>query len=469
MSAAYDINELTADLVSRREAHDAMIDWEFIPQANFITDDASRKAALCTRRAGKSFGIASDFIADSFHHPGASYLYMALTRLSAKAIMWDDVLKQIDKAKGLSAKFNEAELEMRLPNGARIMLYGADSTKGELEKKLGGKPRKVVVDEAGSFKQDLEKLLIEVLEPAVTDMEGQICMIGTPTELTGTYFHQITSGELDHGWSIHRWNTFANPHMTDKWRKQIKRLRQTYGDVLEQLPWFRRMYLGEWVTDHESLVYKFDPRRNTIDALPEARYTYLMGIDLGFDDPTAFVLGAYNNHQKNLYILETYKRSGMTISDVADRIRYYQQKYDIYDMVIDNASKQAVEELKQRFDLPLEAAEKTGKAEFIEIMNSEFIQGKIKLVDGEATAPLADEYQNLIWDEDKKPKREEHPRCENHLCDAALYMWRKHLAYMSEPPIQEPETDEERIEQWEEQEALKIEMAKQGDWGDDHL
>ena len=48
-------------------------------------------------------------------------------------------------------------------------------------------------------------------------------------------------------------------------------------------------------------------------------------------------------------------------------------------IVIDNANKQAVAELEKRHDLPLTAADKVGKSDFMEIMNGEFIQGRIKL------------------------------------------------------------------------------------------
>jgi len=47
---------------------------------------------------------------------------------------------------------------------------------------------------------------------------------------------------------------------------------------------------------------------------------------------------------------------------------------------------------------PLLAASKTGKSDFIEIMNGEFIQGRVKL-DSSRCLQLADEYGGLIWDE----------------------------------------------------------------------
>jgi hypothetical protein len=90
-------------------------------------------------------------------------------------------------------------------------------------------------------------------------------------------------------------------------------------------------------------------------------------------------------------------------------------------MVIDNSNKQAVEEMRRRHSLPVRPANKTGKSDFIELMNGEFIQGRKRLAP--ACAAHAEEHANLVWD-DRSDKREEHPTCANRLADAALYAWR---------------------------------------------
>ena len=93
-------------------------------------------------------------------------------------------------------------------------------------------------------------------------------------------------------------------------------------------------------------------------------------------------------------------------------------------------SKQAVEEMRRRHDLPLTPAEKTGKADFIEIMNGDFVSGYIK-VHKKAALPLIEEYGQLIWD-DRSHRKEEHASCPNHCVDAALYAWRHCYQWLSE-------------------------------------
>ena len=86
--------------------------------------------------------------------------------------------------------------------------------------------------------------------------------------------------------------------------------------------------------------------------------------------------------------------------------------------------------MQNRHKLSLRAADKTGKSDFINIMNAELIQGRIKLHDIHGRF-LREEMEALIWDE-KGEKRQEHAACENHLCDAALYVWRHCYQYYSE-------------------------------------
>lgn len=459
-----------------------LVDDDFDKQATFVRDESPLQAALCTRRAGKSYGLGLKMFREAKKCPGCSVLYIALTRDAAKRIMWKDVVKDINRKHGLQAKFNESELLITLPNGpdqtkpydggSEIKLVGMDASKDEMEKVLGGKYRLVVIDEAGSFKIDLTTLVYEHLEPAVADWNGMIVLAGTPTAMTFGLFYNVTKSEehalddddpIEEGWSVHYWNTFDNPHMAEKWGEQEARIVERDPNVIH-LPRYKRMRKGEWVKDLDDLCYKYEKSRNFVSDLPDSAWINVLGVDLGFNDDSAFVVQSFRDHDVNLYTRHAYKRPGMTISDVAERIQYYIDTYSPMAIVIDNASKQAVEELKQRFDLPLEAAEKHGKAEFIEIMNSEYLLGRIKLTPG-SEENLGKEYNKLIWDPEEKKKKKwvEHPAAPNHCADAALYSWRKCLQYRAMPEI-DPPTEVEKLDQWEEREAMKIDRSNLPFW-----
>ncbi len=446
-------------------------DPNFATQLALVTDTASLIVALCTRRAAKSFSAAKRLLRAMYKHPGCSVLFIALTDDSAMNIIWKDVLKVIDRRWKLGATFIETKGEMRLPNGSILYVMGMDRDEGERNKLLGGKYAEVAIDECASFSTDLFELVYGILKPAVADYRGAICLYGTPGNVKVGLFFELTSGRdpmtptrwAKDGFSGHCWNTFANPYMVDKWRAEIDELKAS-NPLIEQTPTFKQNYLGQWVIDDSKLVYKYQVGRNGFDgALPSfrmGRWHYLLGIDTGWK-ASAFTLCAYHDHARELYVLESWKRRGMIISDISEVVRDYEGRFDIETTVVDGANKQAVEEINRRHRVsmqPIEAAEKRDKFQFIDLMNDDLIQHRIKVSNAsweperahvftdvgkcgtaDYVSPLkcgnlVSEYATLVVDErllKSKGKREEHPNCENHCADSALYPWRKAYAYLS--------------------------------------
>lgn len=406
-------------------------------QEDFIKHPSRFKALLATRRASKSYTCGLYAVDEMLKYPGCKVLLIALTRDSAKGIFWADVLKDINRKHKLKMKFNLTELSATMSNGSVVRLLGVDSSEEEKDKLLGQKYRLVCIDESASYGIDLRQLVYGTLKPAMADLQGTIVMVGTPGNLTKSLFFDITTG-VEPGWHVVKFSTFDNPFMADKWRKEIDELTTNQPYIVET-PMFKQMYLGEWVIDTDSLVYKFNPDRNYYIELPmyaKGDWQYLLGVDLGYEDASAFVVVAFHEHDKNLFVLDCFAKSKMDITDVADKIKELKTKYDIHKVIIDNANKQAVEEMQKRHQLPLIPADKTGKSDFIEIMNAELIQGKIKLHQSTG-ASLAVEWQNLVWKE-KDNKKIENPACENHMSDACLYAWRYCYQYLSEKPKDTP-------------------------------
>jgi hypothetical protein len=454
------------------------LDPTFKLQSDFIADPAKLKVLLCTRRSGKSFGDGLYLFKEADENPGVSVIYVALTRETAEKTMWKDVLKVIDAKYKVGAKFNETKLTATLPNGSIIYLLGVDSAEDEKKKLLGQKYKLAIVDEPQSMSIDLNDLTLGVLGPAVADYRGTICMTGTPGNLKAGLFFDLTQGQDPQepgtwecaGWKGYRWSAFQNPYMAEEWKDKISSL-EAANPRIKETPIYQQHYLGRWVIDDSRLVYRYQPGRNDyqdLPAHPRGRWHHVLGVDLGYNDPSAFVLVSYHDHDPNLYVRSAWKKSSLDVTDVATRIRTYTERYDIDAIVIDNANKQAVEEMKNRFSLPLTPANKTGKADFIEIMNGEFIQGKIKF--SPDCKPLADEMTGLVWDERVLPRKEEHPACPNHCSDAVLYSWRFCYQYLSStlegPPPKEgtrewADAEVRRMEEQEEEE-LRMRVAERG-------
>lgn len=438
------LKALLAELEAREEKENpqppliALVDPNFEKQTNFVRDPAMKKCAFTTRRAGKSSAGGIILFEHGFELPNVECLYIALTKDSARDIMWP-ILKEINRRHNLGAKFNEADLVVKLPNGSVINLYGADADRKLMDRLLGRKLKVVVIDEGQSWRSDLRRLIDDILEPALADLDGPIILIGTPGDVAYGLFYDITTGK-EKGWTLHEWDTYDNPHMRVQWDKQIKR-KIAANPAVVNTPAFRRNYLKQWVVDDEKLVYRFHPETGFYLNLLPKNLRYILGIDLGYSpDPTAFVILAYSDDSPHLYFIEGFKKDKMIISAVGEKIAEYCAKYDFEHMVIDNASKQAVEELKQnaRFQFPLHAADKRDKKTFIELLNSDLKEGLVKLPEYGAE-DLIKEWANLVkkWDL-HHTKWIEDPALPNHLADAFLYAWRKARHYLFSPEPEKP-------------------------------
>lgn len=442
------------ELLKRRKAKEPIRDLSFPKQLAFVDDTSTFVGACCTRRSGKTVGLAYKYINKAKVHSNVMMPYIALTRESAKNIMWP-VLQELNHKHNLGGQFLEAELTFKLASDKVVKLFGADMI-NFTDRLRGIKTPLAAIDEMQSFKSHVEFLVDDVLTPAISDYpDGQIAATGTPGPVPKGYFYDLSIGKL--GFSVHNWTVYDNPYMPNS-KQFVADLMQKKG-WSEAHPTYRREWLGEWVADPDALVYKFNNINNTVKDLPDRpQWLYVLGVDLGYDpDPSAFVMCAYSLYDRNLYVIDTHKENKMTVSDVAERIRYYQKQYPYLQITIDAGAqgKMIAEEIQQRFQIPLVAAEKHGKAGFIEIMNSDFHHGLIKLID-KNTKELQEELLTLIWDTEKA-QRVEDSRYANHLTDGLLYAWRWCYNYAARELVEAPkEGTDEYMEQWWDKEAEKI-------------
>lgn len=421
----------------------------FKQQLDFIDDPSRLKALFCTRRAAKSYTGGLYLIREALANPGCNCLFIGLTRLSAHGIIWKDILRELDRNNALNIKFNETTLTATLPNGSVIWVTGADTDEQEMNKLLGKKYRLVVLDEASMFSVNMHQLVYGVLKPATADQRGTICLLGTSSNITRGLFYDITE-QREAGWSLHRWTAYDNPHVATQWTEEIEEIRNKRPLFMETAL-FRQWYLNEWVVDEDAKVYKFNPERNLISSLPvyDTPFHFVLGIDLGHSpDPSAFVVSAYHDESSILFFIQAEKHLKFDVTDVANKIKELDAKFNFDTKIIDGSNKMAVEELNIRHKVNVIPADKLGKEHFINLMNAEFIQGRIKLLP--QTKEYADELATLVWVTDNgkvKEPRKEHPGLSNHLTDAGLYNWRWTYTYLHSIPEKKPLWGSQ--EQWE--------------------
>ena len=427
----------------------------FDEQLSLIDDPSMFKAALCSRRAGKTYTVSRYLLEVAAKNPDGIVVYIGLTRAAAKRLMWNE-LKRANRLYHLGINFNNAELIATFPNHSQIVLTGAND-QADVDKLRGPAYRLVAIDECQSYGPFLNELIEEVIEPALVDHKGTLLLTGTPNAACTGYFHAATTDE-NFGYSIHRWTIRDNPHIPHAEEYLKRKLRQKNWD--ENNPIYLREWCGEWIRSTDSLIYQYTDE-NLFNHLPDEQWNYVLGIDLGYIDATSFSIGAYSDNDPHLYVIDTPVYHKLIPSEIAQRVAELNNRYNFRQMVADTGGLglSIAEEMRQRYQLPIKAAEKRNKASYIELLNDDLRTNKVKIA---AHAPVLQEWDLLQWNEDRT---KEDARFENHASDATLYMWREARHYLWEELFHDPLPGEPGYMAWIEQKHL--EAVERKVFGDD--
>ena len=369
-------------------------------------------------------------ISEALARPEVVCLYVTLSRLNAKRIIWGDLLK-INREFNLGGKVNETELTIRFPNNSVIYLSGAKDT-SEVEK-FRGVPNLVLVliDEAQAFRSYIESMVDDVLAKTLYDYNGTLCCLGTPSAVPSGYFYDVAHNDK---WSHHMWTMFQNPHLERKSGKTAMQLVQQdcerMGVTLKDARIQRECY-GLWTTDFESLVFKYNKELNDYRELPDAVSNFTIGIDLGYSDADALAVIGWAPNQKQAYLVEEIVKNKQGISELANQINHLIDKYNPLSVVMDTGGigAKVAEEMRRRYSLPVKAAEKTRKFEFIEILNDAMRTRKFF---AKQNSVFAQDCNLLQWDRDKSngDKLIVDDSFHSDACDAVLYAFRESLHWL---------------------------------------
>ena len=146
------------------------------------------------RRFGKTVMAINHLLRDAILNTQVNprYAYIAPTYRQAKMIAWD-YLKQFAGTIP-NARFHETELRCDLPNGARIMLLGAENIHAIRGIFLDG----CVMDEYADMP---ESMFPEVVRPALSDRKGYGIVIGTPRGMSA-FYELYEAAQADKHWFV---------------------------------------------------------------------------------------------------------------------------------------------------------------------------------------------------------------------------------------------------------------------------
>lgn len=447
---------LLAEVISRNtivaNENKVQLSADFPAQNSFVEDNARYIDAQCSRRAGKSNGLVLRFLKTMERHPKSQCLYLSLTQDSAREILWP-VLQEMNEKYQLGCVFTESKLEMKHPNGAKLKLMGAD-LKNFIKRLKGRKYPGVGIDEAQDFGPHLQSLIDDVLTPSIADYEdGWLALTGTPGPVPQGYFYQVTQ-EKKYGYSHHEWTIMENPHMPNPqaFLADLKAKREWQDDN----PTLLREWQNKWVLDVNSLWVRYNENINHFQELPKEHvWSYILGVDIGFNDADAIAVLAWSETSPTTYLVEEIIKNKQGISDLVTQIDAVQKKYKAYKIVMDEGGlgKKVAEDLRQRFGCPIEPADKAHKQSNVEFLNDYLRLGRFKAKSASRFAQ--DSYLVQIdWERTTPSRTVLKKKPHSDIVDAVLYAFRESYSYTHTP--KGPEAPKWGSKEWAEQQASSM-------------
>lgn len=408
----------------------SLADHCFPKQLAFLEDPAPFVTASCSRRAGKSSACARDLLYTAHTNPQRVCGYVTLTSRMAKRIIWRE-LRDLDKKWKLDSKFNEVELAVYLKNKSIIYLGGCQ-TESEMDKFLGVPLKLFYLDEIQSFRSHVAEFIDRVIAPSLMDHDGKLKLIGTPALLKSGYFwNAINNNEYSH----HSWTFWDNPfiELTSKKTHQqlLDRELKRRGIAITD-PSIRREWFGEWINDDASRVFVYDTVANHFDTAP-ACTDHVISVDLGFKDADAIAVIGWRKHERTAYLLEELVVTKQGVTELAAEITALVNKYKPLKVVMDTGGLglKIAEELRRRFSLPIEAAAKSRKHEYIELLNDAL---RTKSFMAKRDSKFASDTFVVEWDHNRSTPDRRVIKDEPHsdICDAVLYGFREAMHWLED-------------------------------------
>ena len=432
----------------------------FPQQLEFVLAPSRFVAALCSRRAGKTEGTLIKCLQELSNHNGTMGLYLALTDKSVNKIVLPIARKLIAKHKLKASIVGE---DIIFENGSSLSIHGANHV-NKIEGFRGTKLLFCVVDEAASFNENILQYLIdEIIGPALSDLQGQLMLIGTPAAHCQGMFYDVTTGkEGSDVWIVKRWTAFDNPFMSENFAKDAelfckrKKCDRTH-------PKFRREYLGDWCADDEALMIRPFALVHPPSVYSQDNWRSVIGVDFGFNDETAFSIIGWERNNPKSYVLECFGFTGADVAKlsaeavaqgkdpigmvtyIGNTLKRLKETYKPVKIVGDpaGASKIMVSEFLSKHKIVMDPAQKTDKKHYIEIFNDALVNTDL-VINPLNTEELQKEMKKVVWNEDHT-RELEGMKCDR--LDATIYAYREALAYIEKIPVKGTQTEKDLTDQ----------------------
>jgi hypothetical protein len=235
-------------------------------QLALVRDPQLFIVVLCSRRAGKTYGLACLALLVALRRPRQNLLYIGLSKPHARKFLWNEVwcplLNRLDPSNAFH-KRTEDEMTTTFSNGSIMYVSGTDDVR-HIESFLGNRLNLAIVDEAQSQADSvLVPLTTRILPNALLDdmsNPGQLIMAGTIPEVNAGRFMEVWN---EGKWSRHNWSRFENPHLVGQ-EEALKVYLANNPGLTEDSPLVQREWRGRFVFDSSATAYRFQDKASWV-------------------------------------------------------------------------------------------------------------------------------------------------------------------------------------------------------------
>ena len=305
-------------------------------------------------------------------------------------------------------KDNAKDKVIELSNGSTVRMGSVN----QVDSCVGRSYDLIIFDEAALA--DGRDAFNVALRPTLDKDNSKAIFISTPRGRNNWFAEFFDRGFNDEfpEWCSIRATYKDNPRMSEL---DIQEAKKSMSDAE-----FRQEYEADFNT-YEGQIWNFNHEEcvTNNEELDTRRMDVFAGLDVGYRDPTAFMVIAYDWDEEVYYVLDEYLDAERTTEQHASVIREMSDKWDIDYIYIDSAAQQTRFDFAQNYDISTVNAKKSvldGIAHVAGIVDNNKL-----LVDQRCSEVLSclDQYQ---WDPNpnlakEKPK---HNRA-SHMADALRY------------------------------------------------
>lgn len=356
------------------------------PKYRFVT-------AAVSRRLGKTYiaNICGQLVSLV---PGCNILIMS-PNYSLSQISFDlqrSLIKHFDLE---VVKDNAKDKVIELSNGSTIRMGSVN----QVDSCVGRSYDLIIFDEA-ALSDGMDAFNV-ALRPTLDKENAKVLFISTPRGKSNWFaelFYRGFSSEYPQWCSIK-----ATYHENDRMSESdVEEAKASMSDAH-----FKQEYLADF-NIYEGQIWKFDHEKCVADlsALDTSNMDVIAGLDVGFRDPTAFCVIAYDWDEETFYLVEEYQDAERTTEQHATKIKELIDKWEIDYIFIDSSAQQTRFDLAQDYDISTTNAKKS-------------------VLDGISRVEAIVDNDKLIVDQ----------KCHNTLAALDQYQWDPNPNLLKEKPV----------------------------------